>query len=133
VRTVLLDTVGLIALWETTDQWHLPAEAAMQSLRRFPVRLVTTTAVLLECGNAAARKPYRNDVFMLRHQLVAHGDLIPATDGDVEQAWQTYQQQPQGAAGIVDHVSFAVMRRLRITEAFTNDRHFQAAGFTILF
>lgn len=30
-------------------------------------------------------------------------------------------------------VSFAVMRRLGITEAFTNDRHFQAAGFATLF
>jgi len=25
------------------------------------------------------------------------------------------------------------MRRLDITEAFTNDKHFQAAGFTVLF
>ena len=26
-----------------------------------------------------------------------------------------------------------VMRRLGLTEAFTNDQHFQAAGFTTLF
>jgi len=38
-----------------------------------------------------------------------------------------------GDAGIVDCVSFTVMRRLGLTEAFTNDRHFQAAGFTTLF
>jgi len=25
------------------------------------------------------------------------------------------------------------MRRLGITEAFTNDKHYQAAGFTVLF
>ncbi len=36
-------------------------------------------------------------------------------------------------AGIVDQVSFIVMRRWGITEAFTNDRHFQAAGFRALF
>ena len=36
-----------------------------------------------------------------------------------------------GQAGIVDHVSFQVMRRLGITEAFTNDKHYQAAGFTV--
>ena len=29
--------------------------------------------------------------------------------------------------------SFLVMRRLGITEAFTNDKHFRAAGFTVLF
>jgi predicted nucleic acid-binding protein len=26
-----------------------------------------------------------------------------------------------------------VMRRLGITEAFTNDKHYQAAGFNVLF
>ena len=36
-------------------------------------------------------------------------------------------------AGIVDHVSFVVMRRLGISDAFTNDRHFKAAGFNTLF
>jgi predicted nucleic acid-binding protein len=30
-------------------------------------------------------------------------------------------------------VSFQVMRRLDVTEAFTNDKHFQAAGLTLLF
>lgn len=33
----------------------------------------------------------------------------------------------------VDNVSFVVMRRLGITDAFTNDRHFKAAGFNTLF
>ena len=35
--------------------------------------------------------------------------------------------------GIVDHVSFVVMRRLGLTQAFTNDAHFRAAGFEVLF
>ncbi|MCL4206841.1 MAG: hypothetical protein KJ000_30535 [Pirellulaceae bacterium] len=38
-----------------------------------------------------------------------------------------------GQAGIVDHVSFQVMHRLGIVEAFTNDMHFAAAGFKTLF
>ena len=35
--------------------------------------------------------------------------------------------------GFVDLISFHVMRRLGLAEAFTNDRHFQAAGFVTLF
>lgn len=31
------------------------------------------------------------------------------------------------------HFSFQVMRRLGINEAFTNDKHFEAAGFAVLF
>jgi predicted nucleic acid-binding protein len=33
----------------------------------------------------------------------------------------------------VDHVSFAIMRRMGIPKAFTNDGHFRAAGFETLF
>ena len=36
-------------------------------------------------------------------------------------------------AGLVDQLSFAVMRRLDLDDVFTNDRHFSAAGFRVLF
>ena len=58
----------------------------------------------------------------------------PAPHGsDWEQAWVNYSRREAANAGIVDHVSFVVMRRIGITEAFTNDHHFKAAGFTTLF
>jgi len=94
---------------------------------------VTTTYVLLECGNAAARRPYRDKVIAIRDGLSQAGDLYEPTPQDLEQAWIDYARGLAGSAGIVDHVSFAVMRRLGLAEVFTNDRHFTAAGFTILF
>jgi len=36
-------------------------------------------------------------------------------------------------AGMIDLVSFTLMRRLEIQEAFTNDKHFSIAGFKVLF
>jgi uncharacterized protein len=65
--------------------------------------------------------------------LAAKGCLIEPTTTDLDTTWADYRAATVGAAGIVDHVSFQVMRRLGITEAFTNDRHFQAAGFVTLF
>jgi len=50
-----------------------------------------------------------------------------------EQAWGAYRRGIAGDAGIVDHVSFVVMQRLGLTEAFTNDRHFVSAGLAVLF
>jgi len=99
MNDAFLDTVGMIAVWDDTDQWHADAQRAYDRLFSRGRKLVTTSAVLCECANASARRTYRSDV----------------------------------CAGIVDHVSFIVMRRLGITDAFTNDRHFQAAGFTTLF
>ncbi len=61
------------------------------------------------------------------------GALIGPTQEDWLKAWEAYERGEAGQAGLVDHVSFMVMRRLGLTQAFTSDRHFQAAGFTILF
>jgi predicted nucleic acid-binding protein len=48
-------------------------------------------------------------------------------------AWQAYSRREGGGAGVVDQISFVLMRREGITEAFTNDEHFRAAGYVALF
>lgn len=89
--------------------------------------------VLLECGHASARWPHREDIVAFRKELHAYGDLIVPTMADEDSAWCDFAADLWGSAGIVGHISFAVMRRLGIAEAFSNDRHFVAAGFTVLF
>jgi uncharacterized protein len=130
---VFLDTVGLLAVWDVTDQWNAAADAAYQAITQRGQQVLTTPLILWECGNAAARRPFRQRVNALRQKLFKEGVLIEPTPQEIERAWAAYDRGEAAQAGIVDHVSFVVMRRLGITEAFTNDRHFQAAGFTTLF
>jgi uncharacterized protein len=130
---VLLDTVGLLAVWDESDQWHKAAQESLLQLSASRTDLVSTAYILLECGNAAARRPYRSAVSRLRQQLERGNRLLDPTTEDCQSAWKAYERGDANSAGIVDHVSFAVMRRLGITKAFTNDQHFQAAGFEILF
>ena len=61
------------------------------------------------------------------------GRLLEVTPEDEECAWQSYHADSVGGAGIVDHISFEAMRRLGITQSFTNDKHFATAGFEVLF
>jgi predicted nucleic acid-binding protein len=123
----------LLAVWDESDQWHDAAAQAFDLLLRLEADLLTTTFVLAECANAAARKPYRLDVHSLREQVEADGMLVVPTADDWREAWDGYRRGEAGHAGLVDHLSFVVMRRLGLEEAFTNDRHFQAAGFRTLF
>jgi predicted nucleic acid-binding protein len=88
---------------------------------------------MLECGNSVARTPFRAEVNEMRIALEATQTLIHPTDSDWAEAWQRYARREAAEAGIVDQVSFIVMRRLGISDAFTNDRHFKAAGFNTLF
>jgi predicted nucleic acid-binding protein len=80
-----------------------------------------------------ARKPYRTRVDEIRREFIADGTLILPTGDDLDDAWNSYVRGEASQAGIVDHVSFVVMRRLGLTQAFTHDVHFRAAGFESLF
>jgi predicted nucleic acid-binding protein len=130
--TVFLDTVGLLAVWDESDQWHRAAQACFLDLVGCRAELVTSSFVLLECGNAAARRPYRSAVSRLRKQMEP-GYLVVPTLEDWQTAWLAFERGVADNAGIVDHVSFTIMRRMGIAKAFTNDEHFRAAGFETLF
>lgn len=133
MNAVFLDTVGLLANWDSTDQWHAAAHPVYQRMMTARTRIISTTFVLLECGNAAARRPFRSAVERFRQQMELGGRLVVPSDSDWQTAWAAYARGEGADAGIVDHVSFAVMRRLGIRGVFSNDRHFQAAGFNTLF
>lgn len=130
---VFLDTVGLLALWNESDQWHAAAQEAFDLLEAANRSYVSTPFVLAECGNAASRRAFRQDVVKVRKSLEADNSLIWPTDHDWFAAWQQYESGRPGDPGIVDCISFAVMRRFGLADAFTNDQHFAAAGFTTLF
>jgi uncharacterized protein len=130
---VFLDAVGLLAAWNHVDQWHVPASAAMASISSGRMISYTTSFVMAECGNAAARRRFRGDVDDLRLVLERKGRLILPSEDDWRLAWAAYRRGEAGSAGIVDHLSFVVMRRMGIARAFTNDKHFAAAGFDVMF
>jgi uncharacterized protein len=135
MSAVFLDTVGLLAIWDEDDQWHRDAISAHRQMltRQQSLQLITTTFILLECGNAACRRPYRDAVERLRNDLeIAHNLVVP-TESDWQLAWACHHQREGNSAGIVDCVSFVVMRRLGIKQVFSNDEHFRTAGFETLF
>jgi len=108
MNAVFLDTVGMIAVWDVADQWHGAAEPAYHKLLAQGRPLMTTETVLLECANAAARRPYRPRVAALRRQLIQGGLLIVPTLEEIEEAWAAYERGEAGGAGIVDCLSFRV-------------------------
>ena len=73
---VFFDSVGLLALWNASDQWHAPAEEAYRQLIGRNPPLWTTTLVLYECGNRAARRAdFRCLAAAFRDEMEAKGDV----------------------------------------------------------
>src|SRR5258706_11362281 len=109
---VFVDSVGLLALWNKNDQWHGVAKTSFATINDDSTPLITTTFILLECGNAAARTPFRSEANRLRKQFEEAGSLVWPTEGDWQSAWAAYQRGEADAAGIFYPISFVVVRGL---------------------
>jgi predicted nucleic acid-binding protein len=131
--SIFLDTVGLLALWDRSDQWHQAAAQAFEKFSAERASLYTSSLVFLECANAAARRPYRTAVAALWREMKAVGRVFHPSENLWEEARSDYERGIVGGPGIVDLTSFQAMRHLGIDRAFTNDRHFRIAGFQVLF
>ena len=96
MNAVFLDTVGILALLERSDQWHHSANRAWAALGEAGRPLRTTTLVLYECANAVARKPYRHRIAEIRREFLADGTLTAPSESDLDTAWEAYERGEAG-------------------------------------
>ena len=97
--------------------------------------MVTTEYVVLEVGNFLSPQPTRGLFAAFRRALQSDArlTLLPATSELMRRGADLYQARPDKSWSLTDCVSFVVMRDRGLTEALTADRHFEQAGFTLLF
>jgi predicted nucleic acid-binding protein len=135
VTAVLLDTSAFFALADRGDRNHSRARKALSRLAREGRELVTTSYVFDEVLTLV-------NVRLGHRQAVALGEkLMTSTwcrtieiSADLRQsAWEIFVRYADQTFSFTDCTSFAVMRAMRISEAFTFDRaDFGAAGFVAL-
>ena len=128
---VFIDTHFVIALINSRDRHH---EQAIQLSERFDGRpLLVTDAVLLEIGNGLARNYKSQAVQLIEHFLTSPEiEVVALTPELFQEALVLYKAYQDKEWGLVDCVSFVVMRRKNITSALTFDQHFVQAGFQAL-
>ena len=134
MSVVFLDTSGLLALINDDDHWHLPAEEVWRELVKTQRKLITTTLVLIECGDGLSRIHHRHAAVQLRETLQAMRNVtVLQSDRELEdRAWTLFQDRTDKDWGMTDCVSMTVMWDEAITEVFGLDHHFQQAGFQLL-
>lgn len=130
---VFLDTSYAIALVNERDQYHARALTLADEWMREGYQAVTTVGVLLEIGNALA-DGYREAAVALLDAIENDPKIrvVPLTNDLYHQALDLFRDPPDKAWGLVDCISFIVMREGGITATLTADRHFEQAGFTAL-
>ena len=128
---IFVDTLFVIALINERDQYH---ERAAGLADRFDGQsLVITEAVLLEIGNALARG-FKTQAAQVIEEFLEADDVtvVRLTPELFARAFQLYKSHQDKQWGLVDCVSFVVMRDAGILSALTFDQHFVQAGFEAL-
>jgi len=131
MNDLFADSSFYIAAVNPRDGLHGQATALLENLAG---RLVTTDFVLLEVGNWLSRSRDRALFVELVKRLRAdpNATIVGASRADFDAGLALYSQRPDKDWSLTDCISFVVMKRLRLTDALTADRHFEQAGFTIL-
>ena len=131
---VFMDTAGFLALWDAGDEHHSAAARLQKELRTKRRRFVTSDYIVDETTT----------LLLVRHSHRAAADFLNTVQESeaLQIEWIGPERFEAGAVlfrrhadkecSFTDCVSFALMRELRIDDAFTTDRHFQQAGFTPL-
>jgi predicted nucleic acid-binding protein len=128
---VFLDTAYAIALSVESDEHHARAVELAEQLETEKTRLITTRAVLLEIGNALSKKRYRQAAVELLDALEQdlQVEIVVLSEELYERAFELFRNRPDKDWGLIDCVSFVVMKEYGLTEALTTDEHFEQAGF----
>ena len=88
----------------------------------------------MEIGNTLSKQRYRPAAVELLLSLENDPkvEIVPVSGDLYAQAFKLFSERTDKEWGLVDCVSFVVMRERGITDALTSDDHFRQAGFNAL-
>jgi uncharacterized protein len=128
---IFIDTGFVLALFSPRDQYH--NQAVNLSIKYESYLWLTTDAILLEVGNAFSRHSKQKGAEVIEQFLDSDDiQIVHLTPQLFNQGLGFYKFYQDKQSGLVDCVSFTVMREMGIDQVLTFDQHFAQAGFQVL-
>lgn len=127
----LIDTAFVVALTNRGDEDH---EKSLELAAKYNGKpLIITDAVLLEIGNTLSRR-FKEQAIATTEVFFESPEVeIARLDENLfNKAFALYKSHVDKSWGLVDCISFVVMRERNMTDALTSDKHFVQAGFRAL-
>ena len=132
-RFVFVDTSAFVALAVKQDQSHAAAVAVATRLGERQPGLLTTNVVLMET-HALLLRSLGGRRALAELQRIENGSVVvvQVNQADEREARQLLLRYADRDFSLIDALSFVVMGRLGVLEAFTFDHHFRQYGLTVL-
>lgn len=127
---IFVDTGFIFALINEKDQYH---QKALELEYKYGENYwLMTEAILLEIGNALAKNYKSQGVEFIEKCLASDEvEVVKINPYLFTQSLELYRY-PDKKWGLVDCLSFVVMREKGVNQALTFDDHFSQAGFQVL-
>ncbi|MBM4338564.1 MAG: PIN domain-containing protein [Deltaproteobacteria bacterium] len=124
---IFIDTGAFIALTDKDDENHQAAVAFYRSAREKGNRFLTSNFVLCETLNYLRARISHPTAVFFRENLKKSGliETIQVTLSIEEEAYTIFKRYSDKDFSFTDCTSFAVMRSLRLKNAFAFDKHFE--------
>ena len=131
MKSVFVDTSFYVASLSPHDTDHV---VARKLLADFTGTFVTSEYVLLELGSFFSRPPDRTSFVDFARWTIADSatEVIWSNDDLFEDGLSLFQNRPDKNWSLTDCLSFVIMNRMDIQDAFSLDHHFVQAGFHVL-
>ncbi len=131
---LFVDTGAWVALAVEEDEHHEEAARAYPKLLKEYKRLITTNLVVAEAyillRKAAGFAPAVSFLEMLSTSLRI--EKLFSTPELEEEAYRLLRKYEDQDFSFADAVSFVIMKRRKVKEAFAFDEHFRTAGYTLV-
>jgi predicted nucleic acid-binding protein len=125
------DTSFFVAFLNARDVDHAKA---VEIVKNYQGRIVTTDWVLAELGNFLSARASRNLFAPFVRDLPddPRMEVLPADREQFESGCALYASRLDKDWSLTDCISMVVLQQRSIREVFTADHHFEQAGYTIL-
>lgn len=132
--SIFIDTSAFIALAIKNDNFYKEASSILEACRQQKLGFATSNFVLCEAYNYLRG-------YISKRVAISFASFIRSVENlkifrvsllDEKQAWKYFEKLPGRGVSFTDCTSFALMKRLKLKEAFTFDNDFSKAGFVML-
>ncbi len=113
---------------------HILARGSQRNRRAEHATVITSNFVLTELADGMAKRARRKAFIAFFDDLRSGSDIviIPATRDLFERGYALYRSRLDKEWSLTDCTSFIVMGDRKISDALTEDHHFEQAGFKAL-
>jgi predicted nucleic acid-binding protein len=130
---LLADSAAWLALYDRGDRYHARARLAFRELAERKVNFVVTDYLIAESTTLIMGRAGHATAVMCGDWLL-NSPRVHVIRADIDlwnETWQLFKRYDDKLFSFVDCLSFVVMRREHLVDAFTFDHHFTQMGFRL--